>query len=74
MFLNLENPNYANGSGFLSLRWDIKYFETYSDNTKGFKDCLFLLTCFNEESHANISKLEPSFPHVCMNLFHKYWS
>lgn len=78
LFFNLfethNRPNFANDSNLLYSRQNIKYFETYSNNVKNFKDCFFLITYLNEEARAKVCILESSPSPVCTGLFRKHVS
>lgn len=74
LFKVQNNVKSTNGLGIFSLRKNVKYFETYSNNVIHFKDHFFLVAPLNEEAHANIFRLEPGFSSTCMDSLCKYWT
>lgn len=74
IFKTQDNPNYTNDSGFLSLSQYIRYFETYFDSVKNFKDHFYLIIHLNEKAYAKICNLEHGSPLVCTHVFSEYWT
>lgn len=74
LFKIKDSPNYENGSGVLSLRQHIWYFEAYCKSMTDFDDHFYLVTPMTKEAHANIYRLEPNPASTCSNVFHKYWT
>lgn len=64
--------NHVHDLGLISLRKNSKFFETYSDSVKHFKDHFFLVIPFNKEAHTKIFKLELGSPLMCTHLFCKF--
>lgn len=74
LFKTQNNLNHAHDSGLISLRHISRFFETYYENMKHFKDQIFLVTLFTEKAHTKICKLEIEPSPVCTYLFRKFWS
>lgn len=66
-----NTDNHACGLGLTSLRKTLKFFKTYSNHVKHFRDHFVLVTPLNEEAHVKICKIELEPSYVCTYLFNK---
>lgn len=76
LFLHLfkvhSGSKFSQGLGLVSLRQSTKYFETYSNSVKHFKDQFFLVVPLNKEAHLKTCRLDPIITCLCTYLFYRY--